>query len=112
MSTRAFRTITLATALVLAALIPALYFFAPAQAQNVVRDDIVRITDVFSGTQSASVVIVLEYSTPTFNGAMRIVEYPNLFVRLCDDCGWTRTESPTKPTKEGLRTRHSNKGQC
>ena len=76
MSTRAFRTITLATALVLAALIPALYFSALAQAQNVVRDDIVRITDVFSGTQSASVVIVLEYSTPTFNGAMRIGRIP------------------------------------
>ena len=67
MSTRAFRTITLATALVLAALIPALYFSALAQAQNVVRDDIVRITDVFNGTQTASVRIVLEYPTETFN---------------------------------------------
>ena len=67
MSTRAFRTITLATALVLAALIPALYFSALAQAQNVVRDDIVRITDVFNGTQASSVRIVLEYPTETFN---------------------------------------------
>ena len=56
MSTRAFRTVTLATALVLAALIPALFLSTPAQAQ-----DIVRIVDVFSGTQTATIVIVLEY---------------------------------------------------
>ena len=77
MSTRAFRTVTLVTALALAALLPALFLSAPAQAQNVVRDDIVRITDVFSGTQSASVSIVLEYPTETFNtDSTRAVAYP------------------------------------
>ena len=61
MSTRAFRTVTLVTALALAALIPALFLSTPAQAQDNVRDEIVRITDVFSGTQASSVRIVLEY---------------------------------------------------
>ena len=61
------RMLAFVVALALSALLPALYLSTSAQAQNVIRDDIVRITDVFSGTQAASVVIVLEYPTDTFN---------------------------------------------
>ena len=103
MSTRAFRTVTLVTALALAALLPALYFSAPAQAQNVVRDEIVRITDVFSGTQASSVRIVLEYPRATFNTdntlALTVDDYPFLYLRLCGTCDWTRADPPTSPKK-------------
>ena len=96
MSTRAFRTITLATALVLAALIPALFLSTPAQAQ---AQDIVRIVDVFSGTQTATIVIVLEYETDTFNQNDRVVTYPVLYVKPCENCNWAPTGDPRSPKK-------------
>ena len=94
------RMLALAFALTLSALLLALYLSTPAQAQNVPRDDIVRITDVFSGTQSASVVIVLEYPRDTFNTDDTLaVAYPYLYLRLCDACDWTRANPPTSPKK-------------
>ncbi len=94
------RMLALAFALTLSALLPALYLSTPAQAQNVPRDDIVRITDVFSGTQSSSVVIVLEYPTETFNTDDTVaVAYPYLYLRLCDTCDWTRADPPTSPKR-------------
>ena len=61
------RMLAFVAAVALSALLPAIYLPTPAQAQNVIRDDIVRITNVFSGTQSASVRIVLEYPRNTFD---------------------------------------------
>ena len=94
------RMLAFVVALALSALLPALYLSTPAHAQNVVRDDIVRITDVFSGTQASSVVIVLEYPTNTFdeNGDV-VVAYPYLYLRLCNTCNWRRADAPTSPKK-------------
>ena len=94
------RRLAFAVALSLSALLPALYLSTPAQAQNEIRNDIVRITDVFSGTQASSVVIVLEYPTVTFNTDDTVaVAYPYLYLRLCDTCDWTRADPPTSPKK-------------
>ena len=93
------RMLAFVAAVALSTLLPALYLSTPAQAQNVPRDEIVRITDVFSGTQSASVRIVLEYPGNTFDGDTVLVTYPPLYLRLCDNCDWQRANSPESPKK-------------